>query len=204
MGNIRENPKEHFRGLVPERDRLLRNLEEEAEKENIPIVGPLVGYLLYVLARFSKARAILELGTANGYSGIFLGRAARENQGRLISLEKDGEMAARARQNLKNAGLNQVVEVREGDALELIPSIQGPMDLVFLDIEKEDYVKTLDDCARILRPGGLLAADNTAFIHADAFNKALAARKDFCAIQLFSFLPDHSPEQDGLCLALKM
>ena len=110
----------YFRGLVPPGDALLLELEEEAKRESIPIVGPVVGELLFVLARATGAARILELGTATGYSGIFLGRACAEINGRVVSLEYDEAMATRARANLARAGLAEVVEVRVGEALKLM------------------------------------------------------------------------------------
>ena len=79
----------YFRGLAPDSDALLLELEAEATRESIPIVGPVVGELLFVLARATGAKTILELGTATGYSGIFLGRACARIPGRVISLELD-------------------------------------------------------------------------------------------------------------------
>ena len=84
----------YFRGLAPDSDALLLELEAEATRESIPIVGPVVGELLFVLARATGAKNILELGTATGYSGIFLGRACAQIPGRVISLELDEAMAA--------------------------------------------------------------------------------------------------------------
>ena len=83
----------YFRGLAPDSDALLLELEAEATRESIPIVGPVVGELLFVLARATGAKNILELGTATGYSGIFLGRACAGITGRVISLELDEAMA---------------------------------------------------------------------------------------------------------------
>ncbi|MFA5112398.1 MAG: class I SAM-dependent methyltransferase, partial [Desulfobaccales bacterium] len=153
----------YFRGLAPPTDALLQELEEEAARESIPIVGPVVGELLFILARVTGAVRILELGTASGYSGIFLGRAAAANQGRVVSLELDEAMAARARANFARAGLDQVVEVRVGEALTLMAEMSGPFDLAFLDIDKESYLPALSHCRRLLRAGGLLVADNVGF-----------------------------------------
>ena len=99
MSKMMPDLEGYFRDLVPKSDALLLGLEEEADRESIPIVGPVVGELLFVLARATGATRILELGTATGYSGIFLGRACAEIGGRVVSLEFDEAMAARARAN---------------------------------------------------------------------------------------------------------
>ena len=87
MSDIVDNPEEYFGQFVPDRDPLLSDLEAEARKEEIPIVGPVVGELLYVLVCATGARRILELGTASGYSAIFLARACRILNGTVMTLE---------------------------------------------------------------------------------------------------------------------
>ena len=104
MSSVVSDPETYFRALIPDRSDLLRRLEAEADREAIPIVGPVVGLLLYILARSIGARRILELGTATGYSAIFLAEACRESGGKVITLEADPAMAARARRNAEAAG----------------------------------------------------------------------------------------------------
>jgi caffeoyl-CoA O-methyltransferase len=193
----------YFRGLVPQTDALLQELEAEAQRESIPIVGPLVGELLFVLASATGAKNILELGTASGYSAIFLGRAGAGLNGRVISLELDEAMAQRARGNLARAGLSEVVEVRVGEALKLMAAMSETFDLIFLDIDKESYLPALSHCRRLLRAGGLLVADNVGFAGAADFNQEILDNPAWRAVHLLSFLPRHSPEHDGLTLAVK-
>ena len=193
----------YFRGFIPPRDALLLALEEEAARESIPIVGPVVGELLYILARTAGARNILELGTASGYSAIYLARALPTG-GKVISLELSDAMASRARANFLKAGLEKLVEVREGQALELMAAMTATFDLIFLDIDKESYAPALSHCRRLLKVGGLLIADNVGFAGADAFNREICSQKSWRAVHLLSFLPQHSPEKDGLTLAVRV
>lgn len=204
MGKMIAEPEAYFRKLVRGRDDLLLTLEQEARDENIPIVGPLVGQLLGLLVRISGARQVLELGAATGYSAIFLARACRETGGRLLTLEWDSGMANRARSNLERAGLNEVSAVRVGDALEIIRNLDGPWDMIFMDIDKENYLPALRDCGRLLKPSGLLVADNIGFQGAADFNQALFEDERWLPLPLYAFLPDHSPEHDGLLLALRI
>jgi caffeoyl-CoA O-methyltransferase len=194
----------YFRGLVPASDALLQELEAEAARESIPIVGPVVGELLFILARATGARRLLELGTATGYSGIFLGRACEPVGGRVLSLEQRDGLAARARANFIRAGLEQVVEVRVGEALALMAAMSETFDLIFLDIDKESYLSALSHCRRLLRPGGLLVADNVGFAGAADFNQEILRNPAWRAVHLLSLLPRHSPEHDGLALAVKV
>ena len=91
-----------------------------------------------------------------------------------------------------------------GAAQEVLPGLVAPFDLILLDIDKADYLYALDHCARLLRPGGLLVADNTGFADAEPFNAALAADQRFRSVNLLCLLPGHSPEQDGVALAVRL
>jgi caffeoyl-CoA O-methyltransferase len=204
VSSIVTHPETYFRQLTPHRGELLRELESEAARETIPIVGPVVGELLYILARLSRARRILELGTATGYSAICLGEACRDSGGRLQSWESDPVMAERARRNIARAGLADCVEVRLGDALEFLAASRKRCDMVFMDIEKADYAHALPHVERLLTTGGLLLADNVAFKDAERFNRLIRESRAWRSISLFAFLPEHSPEHDGLCIALRV
>jgi caffeoyl-CoA O-methyltransferase len=204
MSAMMPDLEEYFRGLVPASDALLLELEQEAQRESIPIVGPVVGHLLFILARATGAAHILELGTATGYSGIFLGRACAGIKGRVLSLELNDAMAHRARGNFARAGLAEVVEVRVGEALKLMAAMSETFDLIFLDIDKESYLPALSHCRRLLKAGGLLVADNVGFAGAADFNHEILQNPAWCAVHLLSLLPRHSPEHDGLALAIKV
>jgi len=203
VSKIIPDPENAFRDFVPDRRPLLRVLEEEAAREHIPIVGPLVGELLYILARTAGTTRILELGTATGYSALFLGRACLAAGGRVVTVEADRALAERARENFRRDGLDRVIDVVVCDALETLREMEGPFELVFIDIEKKDYARMLPDLERLVPPGGLLIADNTAFPDAQDFNRKIYGRPGWRSVQLLAFLPEHSPERDGLCLALR-
>lgn len=203
MNDMIPTPDTYFRGLLPRRRRLLERLETEAEVEAIPIVGPVVGELLYILARISRPRQLLELGTATGYSAIYLAEACREVGGRLVTLENDAALARRAAKHLAEAGLERWAQVEHADALAWLAQAQTCLDLVFMDIEKEDYVRALPHCGRLLAPNGLLVADNVGFKDADSFNRAIHADPAWRPVSLYTLLPGHSPLYDGLCLAVR-
>jgi caffeoyl-CoA O-methyltransferase len=204
MSKLVDQPEKYFKDLIPARDELLLALEAEAERENIPIVGPVVGELLYILAGATRAQNILEVGTATGYSAIYLARACEPVNGRVVTLEHDSSRASRARQNFQKAGLGDRVDVRVADALQTLNRLDDEFDMIFIDIEKKDYIKALPDCHSLLRKGGLLVADNVGFKDADEFNHAIADHPAWRSVSLFSYLPLHSPEHDALCLALRL
>jgi predicted O-methyltransferase YrrM len=122
-------------------------------------VSPVHGKLLHLLARLAGVQAILELGTLGGYSTIWLARALPPG-GRLVTLESDAARAQLARANIGRAGVADVVEILVGPALETLPRLSGPFDLVFLDADKERNAEYLPWALRLCRPGSLIVADN--------------------------------------------
>ena len=198
-----EDPNTYFGQWIPSRSELLLTLEREAKEQEIPIVGPVVGQLFYLLAKLNGARRIVELGTATGYSAIFMGQACQSNDGRLTSFEFESEMATRAERNIEKAGLSRWVEVQIQDAIKGLSSVDPPVDIIFMDIDKEDYQRALPLCKQKLRRDGLLVADNTGFKDAHRFNQAIFEDPEWVSVNLWTFLPGHSPENDGLCIALR-
>src|SRR5687768_16074303 len=118
------------------------------------------GKFLRVLVAARGAKSVLEIGAASGYSGIWLGLGARETGGRVVALEYDPQRAKAALENVRRAGLNDVVRVVHADAFAEIPRLQGTFDLVFLDAWKPDYKKFFDMVYPRLSPGGVFVAHN--------------------------------------------
>jgi predicted O-methyltransferase YrrM len=151
---------------LPKRDPILLALEKHAQKNGVPILGPHIGLLLSVLARSCSAKNILEVGTATGYSGIWLARVAASNSGKLTTIENNPEMKKVAEDSFTRAGLEESVEVILADARSAVPEIassrEGDFDFILMDVgEKKLYIDLLDDCVRALRKGGVLIADDT-------------------------------------------
>ena len=123
-------------------------------------ITPDTGRLLWILARAARATRILEVGTSNAYSTIWLADAARATGGRVVTLERDPDKVRLARDNLGRAGVAAWVEVREGSAADTLAALPGPFDLVFLDADRAGYRTYLELAVPRLVPGGLLVADN--------------------------------------------
>ena len=123
-------------------------------------ITPDTGRLLWILVRALRATRILEVGTSNAYSTIWLADAARATGGRVVTVERDPNKVRLARENLGRAGVAEWVEVREGPAAETLAALPGPFDFVFLDADRSSYRAYLELAVPRLVPGGLLVADN--------------------------------------------
>ena len=140
-------------------DPLLKEIAARGRERGLPLVDAEVGALLRVLATAVGARNALEIGTAVGYSGIWIA-GALPHDGMLITLEMDGERAREARENFERAGLANRVSIMLGDAQRTVSKVSGPFDLIFQDGDKKLYEPMLDRLVSLLRPGGLLVTDN--------------------------------------------
>ncbi|MBS1037703.1 MULTISPECIES: O-methyltransferase [Gluconobacter] len=128
--------------------------------ERFMAVGPQTGQLINILARNLKAPTILELGTSFGYSTLWLAEAARRTGGRVITMELEREKVAFARDMAARAGVEEHIEYRIGDAVEMISELKDGIDFVLLDLWKDLYVPCLEALRPHLRPGAVLVADN--------------------------------------------
>lgn len=152
--------EKYLYGLLPASPAVLRELEAIAGSKHIPIVGPMVGKLLHILASASRAKRVLEIGTAIGYSAIWFGLAVKQNKGKVVTIEINKGIANEAIKNIRRAGLAKTVKVINGDGLKVVSKIKGKFDIIFIDDSKENYPKYLDLCIKLLNKNGLLIADN--------------------------------------------
>ena len=151
--------EQYLSGLNRAGDDLLDEIARTGAAEHLPLIDAEVGALLRVLATALGARRMLEIGTAVGYSGIWLA-GGLATDGMLITMEKDPERARIAKENFARAGVADRVSVIVGDAQLKIVKVAGPFDLIFQDGAKELYTPLLDSLVDRLRPGGLLITDN--------------------------------------------
>jgi predicted O-methyltransferase YrrM len=155
---VRVEQERYLDRLLPPRDLLLREMEALAAKDDVPISDPEVGRLLTLLARTTGARRIVEVGTAIGYGALCLARGAPEAQ--IVSIDTDPARLATARGFLEKAGVADRVELIEGRALDVLPTLAGPIDLAYVDAVKKEYRRYLDLLLPKLRVGGLVVFDN--------------------------------------------
>ena len=208
MEIISPSIENYLAGLIPPRNVVLLDMENRAKREDFPAVGPQVGMLLELLARAIKAERIIELGSGFGYSGLWLAKALPP-QGKIILTDENQDNLKSAVKNFERMGLLEKMEYRLGNALEIFAQETGPFDLVFNDVDKEDYPQVIKLAHPRLRKGGLLVTDNTLWSGMVAenepdettrfileHNRILAEHQGFLTVQL--------PLRDGISVSLKL
>jgi caffeoyl-CoA O-methyltransferase len=200
--------EDYLYSLLPARDEVLTGIEAEAAKRDIPIVGPAVGRILYQLAVMIGAKSVFELGSAIGYSTIWWARAVGEG-GRVIYTDGDRKKAEEARRYFDRAGVAGRITVKTGDALEILSEEKTEYDIIFNDVDKEDYPRVFKLVLPRLRKGGLFVTDNVLWSGKVAQkNPSEASTK---AILEFNRLLNGSPDffttilpiRDGVAVAVK-
>jgi len=141
-------------------------------------VPPEDGRALRLLTEAAGAKTVVEIGTSTGYSGLWFCLALQGTGGRLITFEIDAGRAAAARKNFQQAGVDALVTVVEGDAHEKVATLKGPLDVVFLDADKEGYVDYLRKLLPLVRPGGLLLAHNVGMAGVTEYLKEVTANPE--------------------------
>src|ERR1700741_1336235 len=158
-GYMQDDVEEYLYGLLPERDAVISEIEDYAAQHNVPIIGPAVARMLALFVQVSGAKRIFEMGSAIGYSTIWLARAAGPGA-EIYYTDGSAENAKLAGQNLNRAGVSDRVQILVGDALMLLDEIGGPFDLIFIDVDKHQYPKAMQKAVARLKSGGLLITDN--------------------------------------------
>lgn len=194
--------------LLPQRDPLLQEMERQAQERNVPIVGPAVARLLYQYARIIGAKKVFEMGSAIGYSTIWWARAVGQG-GEVFYSDGDRKNAGEARGYFERAGVADIIRIQVGDALELLSEQRQEFDIIFNDVDKDDYPRVLHLVSSRLRRGGLFITDNVLWsgrvtqeksqdsstLAIQEFNKRLYAMQEFFTTIV--------PIRDGVAVAVK-
>lgn len=159
-GFMQEDVEDYLYELLPARDAVISEMEQYAEEHRVPIIGPAVARLLSLFAQVSGAKRIFEMGSAIGYSTIWLARAAGP-KGKVHYTDGNPANAERAREYFRRAGVAKRINVQVGDALELVKKAPGKFDLIFNDVDKHQYPDALRAALPKLKKGGLFITDNT-------------------------------------------
>jgi len=207
-GIVQPDVEKYMEALLPERDPVLREMERQAMLRDIPIVGPAVARLLYQYARIIGAKKVFEMGSAIGYSTLWWALAVGEG-GEVFYSDGDKKKAEEARGYFEKAGVADRIRIQVGDALELLSEQKQEFDIIFNDVDKEDYPRVLHLVGSRLRRGGLFITDNVLWsgrvTQSDAkeastraiqeFNQRLYAMQDFFTTVV--------PIRDGVAIAVK-
>lgn len=200
----------YLRDLLPKRSGLAGEMEEFAKAYDVPISQPETMKLLEVLIRVGRIESVLEIGCAIGYSAICMAEAGCK---KIDTVEISPEAARVARENFQKAGFDDRITLHFGDAKEVLPTLSGPYDMIFMDAAKAQYGNFFPHCMRLLKPGGLLISDNVLYKGMTATDELLQRRKITIVKRLRAYLEmlSHHPELetsvlpvgDGVALSYK-
>lgn len=209
MNGITDKDVERYMlDILPARDETLAEIEREADRRDIPIIGPAVARALYQYARIINARRVFEMGSAIGYSTIWLARAVGLD-GKVYYTDSSEDQAREARGYFERAGVAESIEILTGDSINLIDTVEGQFDLIFNDVDKHQYPEAFHKAVPRVRSGGLFITDNTLWYGRVArddtdkytegvreFNRLIYSSKDLYPILL--------PIRDGIAVCLKL
>jgi len=207
-GIVAHDVERYLTHILPERDPVLHEMEQVAQERGIPIVGPAVGRFLFQLALALQARRVFEMGSAIGYSTIWLARAVMDD-GIVYYTDGDPENARQAEEYFKRAGVAGRVKILVGNALELIDCVEDQFDLIFNDVDKYQYPQVFYKTAARIRQGGLLVSDNVLWSgrvarqDADGWTEAIR-QYNRLIYEAPDFLTTIIPLRDGVSVSLKL
>ncbi|WP_105615261.1 O-methyltransferase [Vallitalea okinawensis] len=184
-------------------------ITETKLQDFIPVVDEDVARTLALILQISKAKQVLEIGTSIGYSTVSMAKILQQQNGRITTIEYDEVVADQAKCNFINAGINEIVDLKIGDARDILPTLESESyDLIFLDVDKTLYKPLLKTCISLLKRGGILLAEDTLFPilnleekwrylipSIEAFNQAIIKSDEIDSTIL--------PIGDGLTIAVK-
>lgn len=168
--------EEYIRGLIKDRDGILKEIEDFARENGVPIVQKETGVFLEFMTSMKKPKRILELGTAIGFSSILMYEAAGTEPD-IVTIERDEKMIELANVNLNKFNLSDKIKIEQGDCLDVLENLNEPFDLIFMDAGKGHYNHFLPHCLRLLKEDGIIVADNVLFRGMVASQELVKRRK---------------------------
>lgn len=156
---VDQNITDYIRSLMKEEKNLLGEIEYEARQNHVPIVKPETKELLRMLVLLKQPMKILEVGAAVGFSSLYMNKY-QPTGGNIITIERNEKRIKKAKENIHKMGKEEQITLLEGDAIEILKSLDGSYDFIFVDAAKGQYIHFLDDVLRLLSPKGLLVSDN--------------------------------------------
>lgn len=199
---------DYLDSLLPTRDTVLQEMEALARERDIPIIGPAVARIVYQLVRLVKAKTIFEMGSAIGYSTIWIARAAGEGS-TVYYTDSDLNNARLAEGFFARAGVRDRIQILTGDALDLFDQTPGAFDIIFCDVNKEQYPQAFHKAVPRIRKGGLFLADNVLWHGAVTEPPADAATRGILEFNRLIYsspelFPTILPIRDGFAVCEKL
>src|SRR5215212_2549848 len=202
--------QDYLTSLVPPLEPELQKMEEIAEQNDFPIIGPVCGYYCYQLARMINAMSIFELGSGYGYSTAWFAKAVKENGGGVVHHTVwDEDLSKRAQGHLSTLGNADIVQFHIAEAVETLRQTEGPFDIIFNDIDKDAYPSSLPVIKEKLRSGGILIIDNMIWhgqvLDATDHEKTTEAIREFTKTITTDadWIVSLIPARDGMIVAYK-
>ncbi len=214
MSNINKDYiVEYLRSELPLNSGILLDMEKYAHEHRVPIIQPEVANYIRVLLQMQDIKRVFELGTAIGYSSIYMA-TAMPNCEKIITVEKQDQLVEIARKNIDLANLSDKIEVKHGMLQEILPRIDEKFDMIFMDAAKSKYSEFLPYCLEALKPGGLLVSDNVLYRGMIATDMIVPKRQRTIVRHMREYLHDimHRedlattilPLGDGLAISYKL
>lgn len=186
--------EEYIRSILPGNNENLKKMEKYAQENHVPIVEPEVAQLLKLQVKIKKPKNILELGTAIGYSALVMAEASENSY--IRSIERRADMIQLAEENIAKTKYKDRIKILQGDAEDILPTLEEEYDFIFLDAAKGQYMEFFNQCVRILKPGGIILSDNVLFKGMVAADELVIRRKKTIVKRLRQFL-QHINTIDG-------
>lgn len=195
--------EEYLRGLIPNRDKDLLELEKFAIENRVPIIQKETAKFLEFMISMKEPNNILELGTAIGYSSILMSKTLN-NKCKITTIERDEKMINLAKENIKSFGLEDNIEIKEGECLEILEKLDNKYDLIFMDAGKGHYNHFLPHCLRLLSDKGVIIADNVLFRGMVASNDLVKRRKITIVKRMRTYLDIVSNDKNLITTVIPM
>ena len=198
-----EYMEKYLRDLIPDRNDELKELEDFAKENKVPIIQKEGSKFLEFMVSMNKPKKILELGTAIGYSSILMNKAC-SGECHITTIERDDNMINYATENIKKFGLEEKIKILQGDCLEVLESLQDEFDMIFMDAGKGHYNHFLPECLRLLKKDGIIIADNVLFRGMVASDDLVKRRKITIVKRMRKYLDMVSKDENLITTVIPM
>lgn len=193
----------YLRDLIPDRNDELKELEDFAKENKVPIIQKEGAKFLELMVAMNKPKKILELGTAIGYSSILMNKATN-GECHITTIERDENMIKYATENIKKVGLEDKIKILQGDCLEVLESLDEKFDMIFMDAGKGHYNHFLPECLRLLQDDGIIIADNVLFRGMVASDDLVKRRKITIVKRMRTYLDLVSKDENLITTVIPM